>query len=196
MKKNWMKLLALALSTLMVLSLFAMSPNVGHMTCSFSAPVMIPLVAALGSVESIGVGWRMHVGLGLTLVQAVGVIAAPALAAYRQYWLFLALQGVGMVCRIAVCTKLWGAGFVMSVWGGVLLIMSTQRKPPIRAYALFAVLFLLLLFLKILSPEYLLPLTASEEGRAISLMALGLTGAAVLLAMAMWAHRKTLQDVA
>ena len=41
--------------------------------------------------------------------------------------------------------------------------------------------FLLLLFFKIFSPEYLLPLTASEEGRAISLMALGLTGAACLM---------------
>ena len=124
---KWMAV-PLAYSVLMVLSLFAMRADVGNMVCAFSAPVMIPLVAALGSVESIGVGWRMHVGLGLTLVQAAGVIAAPALAACRRYWLFLALQGVGMVCRIAVCTKLWGGDLVMSVWGcvlhGVLLLAA------------------------------------------------------------------------
>lgn len=124
---KWMAV-PLAYSVLMVLSFFASPAGVGVMACGFGAPLMIPLVVALGSVEKIGVGWRMYVGLGLALVQAVGVIAAPALAAYRQYWLFLALQGVGMVCRIAVCTKLWGGDFVTSVWGcvlhGVLLLAA------------------------------------------------------------------------
>ncbi|MBQ2953655.1 MAG: hypothetical protein IJE07_08875 [Clostridia bacterium] len=124
---KWM-VVPLAYSVLMVLSFFASPAGVGVMACGFSAPVMIPLVVALGSVEKIGVGWRMYVGLGLTLVQAAGVIAAPALAARRQYWLFLALQGVGMVCRIAVCTQLWGGDFVTSVWGcvvhGVLLLAA------------------------------------------------------------------------
>lgn len=124
---KWMAV-PLTYSALMVLSLFVSRAGVGVMACGFSAPVMIPLVVALGSVEKIGVGWRMYVGLGLALVQAVGVIAAPALASFRRYWLFLALQGVGMVCRIAVCTKLWGGDFVTSVWGcvvhGVLLLAA------------------------------------------------------------------------
>ena len=124
---KWMAV-PLAYSVLMVLSFFASPAGVGVMACGFSAPLMIPLVVALGSVEKIGVGWRMYVGLGLTLVQAAGVIAAPALAACRQYWLFLALQGVGMVCRIAVCTKAQGGDFVMCLWGcvlhGVLLLAA------------------------------------------------------------------------
>lgn len=124
---KWMAI-PLAYSVLMVLSLFVSRAGVGVMACGFGAPVMIPLAVALGSVEKIGVGWRMYVGLGLTLVQAAGVIAAPALAARRQYWLFLALQGVGMVCRIAVCTQLWGGDFVRSVLGcvvhGVLLLAA------------------------------------------------------------------------
>lgn len=41
--------------------------------------------------------------------------------------------------------------------------------------------FLLLLFLKLLSPEYLLPLTASAEGRGVSLLSLGLIGTACLM---------------
>ncbi len=41
--------------------------------------------------------------------------------------------------------------------------------------------FLLLLFLKIFSPEYLLPLQKTMEGRCISLFALGLIGAASLM---------------
>ena len=124
---KWMAV-PLTYSALMVLSLFALSPDVGHMACSFSAPVMIPLGMALGSIDAVGAGWRIHVGLGLALVQAAGVIAAPALAACRQYWLFLALQGVGMVCRIAVCTKAQGGDFVMCLWGcvlhGVLLLAA------------------------------------------------------------------------
>lgn len=124
---KWMAV-PLTYSALMVLSFFVSRAGVGVMACGFSAPVMIPLVVALGSVEKIGVGWRMYVGLGLTLAQAVGVIAAPALAACRQYWLFLALQGVGMICRIAVCTQMWGGNFVRSVWGcvvhGVLLLAA------------------------------------------------------------------------
>lgn len=124
---KWMAV-PLTYSVLMVLSLFAMRADVGNMVCAFSAPVMIPLVAALGSIDAVGAGWRIHVGLGLTLVQAVGVIAAPALAACRQYWLFLALQGLGMVCRIAVCTKAQGGDFVMCLWGcvlhGVLLLAA------------------------------------------------------------------------
>ena len=124
---KWMAV-PLTYSALMVLSLFVSRAGVGVMACGFSAPVMIPLVVALGSVEKIGVGWRMYVGLGLALVQAVGVIAAPALASFRRYWLFLALQGVGMICRIAVCTKMWGGNFVVSVWGcvlhGVLLLAA------------------------------------------------------------------------
>ena len=124
---KWMAV-PLTYSALMVLSLFALSPDVGHMACSFSAPVMIPLGMALGSIDAVGAGWRIHVGLGLALVQAVGVIAAPALASFRQYWLFLALQGVGMVCRIAVCTKAQGGDFVMCLWGcvlhGVLLLAA------------------------------------------------------------------------
>ena len=124
---KWMAV-PLAYSVLMVLSFFASPAGVGVMACGFSAPLMIPLVMALGSIDAVGAGWRIHVGLGLALVQAAGVIAAPALAACRQYWLFLALQGVGMVCRIAVCTKLWGGDFVTSVWGcvvhGVLLLAA------------------------------------------------------------------------
>ena len=34
---------------------------------------------------------------------------------------------------------------VLPVWGGILVIISTQRKAPIRAYALFAVLYFLIL---------------------------------------------------
>ncbi|MBQ7849029.1 MAG: hypothetical protein IJ343_04845 [Clostridia bacterium] len=124
---KWMAV-PLTYSVLMVLSLFAARADVGVMVCGFSAPVMIPLVMALGSIDAVGAGWRMHIGFGLTLVQAAGVIAAPVLASFRQYWLFLALQVVGMICRIAVCAKMQGGDFVMSVWGcvlhGVLLLAA------------------------------------------------------------------------
>lgn len=118
----------LTYSVLMVLSLFALRPGVGPMVCSFSAPVWIPLVMALASVEHVGASWGMYVGFGLALAQAAGVIAAPALAAFRRYWLFLALQGSGMLLRIAVCMKAQGGDFVMCLWGcvvhGVLLLAA------------------------------------------------------------------------
>lgn len=124
---KWMAL-PLVYSVLMVLSFFASRADVGAMVCGFSAPVMIPLIMALGSIDAVGAGWRMHVGFGLALVQAAGVITAPVLAAFRQYWLFLALQGVGMICRIAVCAKAQGGDFVMCLWGcvlhGVLLLAA------------------------------------------------------------------------
>lgn len=125
---KWM-VIPLAYSVLMVLSCVAMRAGVGPMVCGFSAPVTIPLIMALGSLDGVGAGWGMHVGFGLTFVQAAGVIAAPVLAAFRQYWLFLALQGSGMLLRIAVCAKARGGeDFAVCVLGcvvhGVLLLAA------------------------------------------------------------------------
>lgn len=101
------------------------------------------------------------------------------------------LPDVADFVSVYECCKSSGANLVQAINRAAAIIgdrialerelhtMMAQKQFESRI--VMAAPFLLLLFLKILSPEYLLPLTASEEGRAISLMALGLTGAACLM---------------
>ena len=101
------------------------------------------------------------------------------------------LPDVADFVSVYECCKSSGANLVQAINRAAAIIgdrialerelhtMMAQKQFESRI--VMAAPFLLLLFFKIFSPEYLLPLTASEEGRAISLMALGLTGAACLM---------------
>jgi len=82
----------------------------------------------------------LHLVGGLVLI-ALGVMIFLAVAVNMSGDVFAGMR--------QVCHGLAG-GFafllpVLPIWGGILVIMSTQRKPPLRAYVLFIVLFFLVL---------------------------------------------------
>lgn len=77
---------------------------------------------------------------GLVLV-ALGVMIFLAVVVNMSGDVFAGLRQVcgGLAGGLAFALP------VLPIWGGVLVILSTQRKAPVRPYALFALLFLLLL---------------------------------------------------
>ena len=82
----------------------------------------------------------LHLVGGLVLI-ALGVMIFLAVAVNLSGDVFAGMRQVchGLAGGLAIALP------VLPVWGGILVIMSTQRKAPIRAYALFAVLFFLVL---------------------------------------------------
>ena len=82
----------------------------------------------------------LHLVGGLVLI-ALGVMIFLAVAMNLSGDVFAGMRQVchGLAGGLALVLP------VLPIWGGILVIMSTQRKAPIRAYALFAVVYFLLL---------------------------------------------------
>lgn len=79
------------------------------------------------------IGGLVLVALGVMIFLAVGVnMSGDVFAGLRQ------LCG-GLAGGLAFALP------VLPIWGGILIIISTQRKAPVRPYALFVLLFFLLL---------------------------------------------------
>lgn len=85
-------------------------------------------------------GMATHLVGGLVLV-ALGVMIFLAVAINMSGGVFAGLRQVcgGLAGGLAFALP------VLPIWGGILIIISTQRKAPVRPYVLFAVLFLLIL---------------------------------------------------
>lgn len=82
----------------------------------------------------------LHLVGGLVLI-ALGVMIFLAVAVNMSGDVFAGMRQVchGLAGGLAFLLP------VLPIWGGILVIMSTQRKPPLRAYVLYAVLFFLVL---------------------------------------------------
>ena len=82
----------------------------------------------------------LHLVGGLVLV-ALGVMIFLAVVLNMAGDVFAGMRQVchGLAGGLAFLLP------VLPIWGGILVIMSTQRKAPVRAYALFALLFFLVL---------------------------------------------------
>ena len=82
----------------------------------------------------------LHLAGGLVLI-ALGVMIFLAVAMNLSGDVFAGMRQVchGLAGGLALVLP------VLPIWGGILIIMSTQRKAPIRAYALFVVVYFLLL---------------------------------------------------
>ena len=82
----------------------------------------------------------LHLVGGLVLV-ALGVMIFLAVAVNMTGDVFAGMRQVchGLAGGLAFLLP------VLPIWGGILVILSTQRKPPLRAYILYTVLFFLVL---------------------------------------------------
>ena len=82
----------------------------------------------------------LHLVGGLVLI-ALGVMIFLAVAVNMSGDVFAGMRQVchGLAGGLAFLLP------VLPIWGGILVIMSTQRKPPIRAYVFFVILFFLVL---------------------------------------------------
>lgn len=91
----------------------------------------------------------MHLVGGLVLV-ALGVMVFLAVVVNMTGDVF---AGLRQLCG-GLCGGLSFMLPVLPIWGGILVMMSAQRKPPVRPYALFTLLYFLLLAVVILFTRY------------------------------------------